>query len=119
MAFSCGKLVHEHPLAIGLQLWLPGLRPYAGGGRWLNIARPYNDGTATGTVNWGNNYRQGMAFRGNGTNAYYAVDATGLTDLPSTGMAIACAVRWTDTTVGQCAVAWGRSSTSTPLILIS
>ena len=118
MPFSYGKLVHEHPLATGLQLWLPGLRPFAGGGRWHNIARPWNDGTANGTVNWAGNYRNGMAFRGNGSNAYYSIETTGLTDLPSSGMAVAVSVKWTDTTVGQCAVGFGRSSTTTPLFIL-
>lgn len=118
MAFIHGSLVNRnHVLSQGLELWLPGLAPYAGGGRWLNIARPWNDGDATGAASWAGNNRNGIAFRGNGSSAYYAVDPTALVT-PDLGMAIACSVRWTNTTVGQAAVAFGRSSSSNPFLIV-
>lgn len=112
------KLDRSHPLAQGLELWLPSQAPYAGGGRWYNIARPYNDGTANGAVAWHGYRNKGYGFTGNGSTSYYQVESTGLNDLPSVGMAIGVSVRWTATTVGMSALGFGRSSSATPFLVV-
>lgn len=112
------KLDRSHPLAQGLELWLPSQAPYAGGGRWYNIARPYNDGTANGAVAWHGYRNKGYGFTGNGSSAYYQVESTGLNDLPSVGTAIGVSVRWTVTTVGMSALGFGRSSSATPFLVV-